>query len=123
MKKFGAWVKDTVLRSVKTSAQSAVALVTANTIGVTHVDWQHVGDVAGLAFVVCVLHNLATLQLTGDTATVTTPAPIIVSTITPAQPAPVSDLDDPADVDDDDTPDDTDSVPPAQPAAPAAPAQ
>ncbi len=85
MKNFGAWVKDTVLRSIKTAAQSAVALVTANTAGLTSVSWVHVGDVAGLAFVVCVLHNLSTLKVDAPPA-VADPLPAI-ATVQVATPA------------------------------------
>ena len=112
MKKFGAWVRDTFLRSLKTAAQSATALVTANTMGLTSVSWPHVGDVAGLAFVVCILHNLSTLQLQGDTTepalnvqTVQLAAPVPAATFPTAPPAPVVD---PAD----DTPDNTDTADP-----------
>lgn len=66
-----AWAKDAGLRAVKTGAQTAVALLGANTAGLTDIGWAHVLDVAGLAAVVSVLHNLAGLRLP-DTPTVTT---------------------------------------------------
>ena len=57
-----AWAVDTSIRAVKTGAQAAVALVTANTAGLTSVHWTNVLDVAGLAAVVSVLHNLSNLN-------------------------------------------------------------
>lgn len=66
-----AWGKDAGLRAVKTGAQTAVALLGANTAGLTAIGWAHVLDVAGLAAVVSVLHNLAALRLP-DTTTAAT---------------------------------------------------
>ena len=63
MSSLKAWALDTGLRAVKTGAQTAVALVTANTAGLTAIPWVHVLDVAGLAVVVSVLHNVSTLSL------------------------------------------------------------
>ena len=66
MRALRPWALDVGLRAVKTGAQTAVALLAANTAGLTAVDWPHVLDVAGLAVVVTVLHNLAGLRLPGD---------------------------------------------------------
>lgn len=63
MKAFKSWAVDTGVRAVKTAAQTAVAIVTANTAGVTDVAWMHVLDVAGLAAIITVLHNLASLNI------------------------------------------------------------
>ena len=60
------WAVDVALRAVKTGAQTAVALLAANTAGLTAVDWPNVLDVSGLAMAVTVLHNLAALNLPGN---------------------------------------------------------
>ena len=57
-----AWAVDTGLRAVKTGAQTAVALLGANAAELTNVHWTHVLDVAGLAVIVSVLHNLSNLN-------------------------------------------------------------
>lgn len=66
------WLTDTGLRAVKTGAQTAVALLGANTAGLTQVGWVNVLDVSALAMVVSVLHNLAGLKLDGGTVTAVT---------------------------------------------------
>jgi len=76
MSNFKAWAKDVALRAVKTAAQAAVALVTANTAGLTHVPFGTVADVAGLAALICVLQNLASLKVP-DPA----PAPMTVTNV------------------------------------------
>lgn len=58
-----AWAVDTGIRALKTAGQSMVALMGTNTAGLTDVDWANVVNVGGLAFVVTVLHNLATLNV------------------------------------------------------------
>ena len=63
MSNFKAWAKDVALRAVKTAAQSAGAVITANTAGLTHVPFGTVADVAGLAALICVLQNLSNLKV------------------------------------------------------------
>jgi len=60
---FKAWAKDVALRAVKTAAQAAGAVITANTAGLTHVPFGTVADVAGLAALICVLQNLSNLKV------------------------------------------------------------
>ncbi|HEX5996286.1 MAG TPA: holin [Jiangellales bacterium] len=45
-------------RAVKTAAQSAAALLTADGLGLLAVDWPQVGSIAGMAAVVSVLTSL-----------------------------------------------------------------
>lgn len=65
------WAVDTGIRAVKTAAQTAVAALGVNASGLLHVNWADVGSLAGLAAVVCVLQNLATLNVPDASA----PAP------------------------------------------------
>ena len=55
----GFW-KAAIVRAVKTCAQTAVALIGTNAIGVTGVDWIGVASGAALAGVVSVLTSIAT---------------------------------------------------------------
>lgn len=63
MVSFRAWVKDVALRAVKTAAQAAVAVITANSAGLTSIPFGVVADIAGLAALVCVLQNLSNLKV------------------------------------------------------------
>ena len=67
MSNFKAWAKDVALRAVKTAAQAAGAVITANTAGLTHLDFAVVADVAAMAAFVCVLQNLSNLKVPDPT--------------------------------------------------------
>jgi hypothetical protein len=54
----GAFWAQTAERAVKTFAQSAIALLTGQGIGLLDINWQHVLSVAGLAAVVSVLTSV-----------------------------------------------------------------
>lgn len=53
------WVKAATNRAVRTVAQTAVALIGTNAIGITEVDWIGVASGAALAGVVSLLTSLA----------------------------------------------------------------
>ena len=53
------WIKAAGIRAVKTVAQTAVALIGTNAIGVTDVDWIGVASGAALAGIVSLLTSLA----------------------------------------------------------------
>lgn len=53
------WVKAALVRAIKTAAQTAVALIGTNTIGITGVDWVAVASAAALAAVVSLLTSIA----------------------------------------------------------------
>ena len=74
---FKKWAQDVALRSVKTAAQSAAAMLGGNAIGVTDLNWLHILDVAALAAVACVLHNLSNL----NTPTSTTSVPLVTGDV------------------------------------------
>lgn len=49
------WIKATAVRTVKTMAETAIALIGTNTIGITDVDWVGVLSACALSGVVTVL--------------------------------------------------------------------
>ncbi len=53
------WVKAALVRAIKTAAQTAVALIGTNAIGITGVDWVAVASAAALAAVVSLLTSIA----------------------------------------------------------------
>ncbi len=53
------WTKAAGVRAIKTVAQTAVALIGTNAIGVTDVDWMAVGSAAVLAGIVSLLTSVA----------------------------------------------------------------
>lgn len=54
-------------RAVKTVAQAAVALITANATGLLDIDWVQLGSVAGLAGLVSILTSVGSDAVTGGT--------------------------------------------------------
>lgn len=60
------WLKAALIRSVKTMAQTAVALIGTNAIGVTEVDWVAVASASVLAGIVSILTSIAGLPEVDD---------------------------------------------------------
>lgn len=56
-----SWVEDTAIKSVRTMAQTAVALIGTNTVGMTDIDWLAVGSASLVAGIVCVLMGLSNI--------------------------------------------------------------
>lgn len=55
------WSKAAAMRCIKTMAQTAVALISTNAVGITDVDWVAVGSAAALAGVLSLLTSVAGL--------------------------------------------------------------
>ena len=55
------WIHAALIRAIKTMAQTAVALIGTNAVGITSVDWPAVGSAALLAGVVSLLTSIAGL--------------------------------------------------------------
>ncbi len=53
------WFKAAGVRAIKTVAQTAVALIGTNAVGITDVDWMAVGSAAVLSGVVSLLTSVA----------------------------------------------------------------
>lgn len=54
------FLRATILRAVRTAAQTAVALLGADTFDVLTVDWQSIASVSAGAAIVSVLTSIAT---------------------------------------------------------------
>jgi hypothetical protein len=54
-------------RAVKTLAQTAVALLAGDGVGLLDVDWLRIGSVAGLAAVLSLLTSIGSAQVRDDT--------------------------------------------------------
>lgn len=55
------WIKTVFIRVVKTMAETAIAVIGTNAVGITDVDWLGVGSAVLLSGVVTVLFNIKTL--------------------------------------------------------------
>ena len=60
-KNFVKWLKATGIRTVKTMAETALAVIGTNTFGITDVDWLGVLSACALSGVVTILFNIKSL--------------------------------------------------------------
>lgn len=61
MEKFTVWIKSVGLKTVKTMAETAIAVIGTNAMGVTEVDWLGVGSAVILSGIVTVLFNIKSI--------------------------------------------------------------
>lgn len=55
---FISWLKKTAIKVIKTMAETAIAVIGTNAVGITDVDWLGVGSAVLLSGVVTILFNI-----------------------------------------------------------------
>ena len=58
MEKFVKWLKSVAIKTLKTMAETAIAVIGTNAVGITDVDWLGVLSAVALSGVVTVLFNI-----------------------------------------------------------------
>jgi hypothetical protein len=61
MNKFVKWLKSVGIKTVKTMAETAIAVIGTNAIGITEVDWLGVLSAVALSGVVTILFNIKSI--------------------------------------------------------------
>ena len=61
--KVGKWLKKTGIKTIKTMAETAIAVIGTNAFGFTDVDWVGVGSATLLSGVVTVLFNIKDIKI------------------------------------------------------------
>lgn len=56
------WLKDVAIRTVKTMAETAIAVIGTNAVGITDVDWVGVGSAMLLSGIVTILFNIKNIK-------------------------------------------------------------
>lgn len=60
------WLKNVGIRTIKTMAETAIAVIGTNTIGITEVDWLGVGSAVLLSGVITILFNIKSIPESED---------------------------------------------------------
>lgn len=60
--KIGKWLKKTGIKTFKTMAETAIAVIGTNAMGITEVNWMGVGSATLLSGVVTVLINIKDIK-------------------------------------------------------------
>lgn len=55
------WLKKTAIRTIKTMAETAIAVIGTNAAGITEVDWVGVGSAVLLSGAVTILFNIKSI--------------------------------------------------------------
>ena len=61
--KFVKWLKVTGIKVLKTMAETALAVIGTNTIGITDVDWIGLLSACALSGVVTILFNIKSIEI------------------------------------------------------------
>lgn len=64
--KFLKWLKVTGIKVLKTMAETALAVIGTNTIGITDVDWIGLLSACALSGVVTILFNIKSIEIEGE---------------------------------------------------------
>ena len=64
--KVAKWVKVTGIKVLKTMAETALAVIGTNTIGITDVDWIGLLSACALSGVVTILFNIKSIEIEGE---------------------------------------------------------
>ena len=65
-KKFFEWLKIVAIKTVKTMAETAIAVIGTNAMGITEVDWLGVLSAVALSGVVTILFNIKNIPESED---------------------------------------------------------
>jgi hypothetical protein len=60
------WIKSVAIKTVKTMAETAIAVIGTNAVGITDVDWIGVGSAMLLSGVVTILFNIKSIPESED---------------------------------------------------------
>lgn len=60
------WLKETMIKAIRTMAQAAVGLIGTNAVGICEVDWIAVGSASLVAGIVCVLMAISQIETTDE---------------------------------------------------------
>lgn len=55
------WLKNVCIRTIKTMAETALAVIGTNSVGITDVDWIGVGSAVLLSGVITILFNIKSI--------------------------------------------------------------
>ena len=66
MNKLKKWIKYVAIRTIKTMAETALAVIGTNTVGITEVDWVGVLSAVALSGVVTILFNIKSIPESED---------------------------------------------------------
>lgn len=66
MNKLKKWIKYVAIKTIKTMAETALAVIGTNTVGITEVDWVGVLSTVALSGVVTILFNIKSIPESED---------------------------------------------------------
>lgn len=66
MNKLKKWIKYVAIKTIKTMAETALAVIGTNTVGITEVDWVGVLSAVALSGVVTILFNIKSIPESED---------------------------------------------------------
>ena len=55
------WLKNVCIRTIKTMAETALAVIGTNSVGITDVDWIGVGSAVLLSGIITILFNIKSI--------------------------------------------------------------